>query len=81
MSSTSHGVSNSAHQALQEIKNADKEAERVKGISQENKHTIEQLAREVEEASTVINKLHTKTVHLLVVFWMLSAVLPNKPTY
>ncbi|BBN80810.1 methyl-accepting chemotaxis protein [Pseudoalteromonas sp. A25] len=58
MSSTSHGVSNSAHQALLEIKNADKEAERVKGISYENKHTIEQLAREVEEASGVINKLH-----------------------
>lgn len=58
MSSTSHGVSNSAHQALLEIKNADKEAERVKGISNENKHTIEQLAREVDEASRVINKLH-----------------------
>ncbi|MBD1581517.1 methyl-accepting chemotaxis protein [Pseudoalteromonas sp. S16_S37] len=58
MSSTSHGVSNSAHQALLEIKNADKEAERVKGISYENKHTIEQLAREVDEASSVINKLH-----------------------
>ncbi|CAM4016304.1 methyl-accepting chemotaxis protein [Pseudoalteromonas byunsanensis] len=58
MSSTSHGVSNSAHQALLEIKNADKEAERVKGISFENKHTIEQLAREVDEASSVINKLH-----------------------
>jgi methyl-accepting chemotaxis protein len=58
MSSTSHGVSNSAHQALLEIKNADKEAERVKGISYENKHTIEQLASEVDEASRVINKLH-----------------------
>jgi methyl-accepting chemotaxis protein len=58
MSSTAHGVSNSAHQALLEIKNADKEAERVKGISHDNKHTIEQLAREVDEASGVINKLH-----------------------
>ncbi|TMO60945.1 methyl-accepting chemotaxis protein [Pseudoalteromonas aurantia] len=58
MSSTSHGVSNSANQALLEIKNADKEAERVKGISHDNKHTIEQLAREVDEASRVINKLH-----------------------
>ena len=58
MSSTSHGVSNSAHQALLEIKNADKEAERVKGISHQNKHTIEQLASEVDEASRVINKLH-----------------------
>ncbi|MBQ4838788.1 MULTISPECIES: methyl-accepting chemotaxis protein [Pseudoalteromonas] len=58
MSSTAHGVSNSAHQALEEIKNADQEAERVKGISHDNKRTIEQLAHEVEEVSTVINKLH-----------------------
>lgn len=58
MSSTSQTVSNSAQQALKEIKNADKEAERVKGISNHNKATIEQLAREVESASVVINKLH-----------------------
>ncbi|NMM40065.1 methyl-accepting chemotaxis protein [Pseudoalteromonas arctica] len=58
MSSTSQTVSNSAQQALKEIKNADKEAERVKGISSHNKSTIEQLAREVESASLVINKLH-----------------------
>ena len=58
MSSTSQTVSNSAQQALKEIKNADKEAERVKGISSQNKSTIEQLAREVESASLVINKLH-----------------------
>lgn len=58
MSSTSQTVSNSAQQALKEIKNADKEADRVKGISNHNKATIEQLAREVESASKVINKLH-----------------------
>ncbi|MBH0078192.1 methyl-accepting chemotaxis protein [Pseudoalteromonas sp. NZS11] len=58
MSSTSQTVSNSAQQALSEIKNADKEAERVKGISNNNKATIEQLAREVDDASQVINKLH-----------------------
>ncbi|MGB0947328.1 MAG: methyl-accepting chemotaxis protein [Pseudoalteromonas marina] len=58
MSSTSQTVSNSAQQALSEIKNADKEAERVKGISNNNKSTIEQLAREVDDASQVINKLH-----------------------
>lgn len=58
MSSTSQAVSNSAEQALTEIKNADKEAERVKGISNNNKATIEQLAREVDDASHVINKLH-----------------------
>ena len=58
MSRTSQTVSNSAQQALKEIKNADKEADRVKGISNNNKATIEQLAREVESASKVINKLH-----------------------
>lgn len=58
MSSTSQTVSNSAQQALKEIKNADKEADRVKGISSHNKATIEQLAREVDAASQVINKLH-----------------------
>ena len=58
MSSTSQTVSNSAQQALKEIKNADKEADRVKGISSQNKATIEQLAREVDAASQVINKLH-----------------------
>lgn len=58
MSSTSHGVLQSSNDALAEIKNADKEAERVKGISAENKATIIQLSREVEQASIVINKLH-----------------------
>jgi len=58
MSSTSQAVSSSAQQALSEIKNADKEADRVKGISSQNKATIEQLAREVDDASQVINQLH-----------------------
>lgn len=58
MSSTSQAVSSSAQQALSEIKNADKEADRVKGISSQNKATIEQLAREVDDASHVINQLH-----------------------
>tara|TARA_R110002126_G_scaffold75469_33_gene188482 strand:- start:809 stop:2821 length:2013 start_codon:yes stop_codon:yes gene_type:complete len=58
MSSTSQGVLQSSNDALAEIKNADKEAERVKGISIENKSTIIQLSKEVEQASVVINKLH-----------------------
>jgi methyl-accepting chemotaxis protein len=58
MSSTSQGVLQSSNDALAEIKNADKEAERVKGISLENKSTIIQLSKEVEQASLVINKLH-----------------------
>ena len=58
MSSTSQGVLQSSNDALAEIKNADKEAERVKGISLDNKTTIIQLSKEVEQASVVINKLH-----------------------
>ncbi|MDX5406146.1 MAG: methyl-accepting chemotaxis protein [Chromatiaceae bacterium] len=58
MSSTAQGVLQSANDAVAEIKNADNEAERVKGISLENKAIILQLSHEVEQASEVINKLH-----------------------
>lgn len=58
MSSTAQGVLQRANDAVAEIKNADNEAERVKGISNENKSIILQLSREVEQASVVINKLH-----------------------
>ncbi|WP_333795753.1 methyl-accepting chemotaxis protein [Rheinheimera sp.] len=58
MSSTSQGVLQSSSDALAEIKHADSEAERVKGISNTNKQTILQLSQEVEQASKVINKLH-----------------------
>ena len=58
MSSTSQGVLQSSNDAVAEIKNADNEAERVKGISLENKAIILQLSHEVEQASVVINKLH-----------------------
>ena len=58
MSSTSQGVLQSSNDAVSEIKNADNEAERVKGISLENKEIILQLSHEVEQASVVINKLH-----------------------
>ncbi|WP_286263247.1 HAMP domain-containing methyl-accepting chemotaxis protein [Thalassotalea atypica] len=57
MSSTSQSVLSSANDALGEIKQADDEAERVKGISENNRETIQQLAAEVESASQVINKL------------------------
>ena len=57
MSSTSQSVLSSANDALGEIKQADDEAERVKGISTRNRETIELLANEVESASQVINKL------------------------
>jgi methyl-accepting chemotaxis protein len=58
MSSTSQGVMQSSNDALAEIKNADSEAERVKVISENNKQTILQLSKEVDQASAVINKLH-----------------------
>lgn len=58
MHSTSELVSQSADDTLTEIKNADNEAEKVKQISLENKHTIEVLARDVQDAADVINKLH-----------------------
>lgn len=57
MSSTSQSVLSSANDALGEIKQADDEAERVKGISNKNRETIQLLAAEVESASQVINKL------------------------
>lgn len=57
MSSTAQSVLNSASDALNEIKQADDEAERVKVISKRNRHTIELLANEVEDASQVINQL------------------------
>ncbi|MGB1198528.1 MAG: HAMP domain-containing methyl-accepting chemotaxis protein [Thalassotalea sp.] len=57
MSSTAQSVLSGANDALGEIKQADDEAERVKIISERNKSTIEMLAREVDDASSVINKL------------------------
>lgn len=58
MHSTSQLVLQSADDTLREIGHADEEAEKVKQISMENKRTIEVLARDVEEAANVINKLH-----------------------
>lgn len=57
MSSTSQEVLTSANDALNEIKQADDEAERVKVISERNRNTIGLLANEVEDASQVINRL------------------------
>ncbi len=57
MSSTSQSVLTSANDALGEIKQADDEAERVKVISVRNRNTIEILAKEVDDASQVINQL------------------------
>jgi methyl-accepting chemotaxis protein len=58
MHSTSQLVTKSAEDTLNQIKHADSEAEKVKVISEENKRTILVLAKDVEEAAAVINKLH-----------------------
>ncbi|MBD3585898.1 methyl-accepting chemotaxis protein [Salinimonas sp. HHU 13199] len=58
MHSTSQLVVQNAEDTLSQIRHADSEAEKVRQISLENKRTIEVLARDVQEAADVINKLH-----------------------
>ncbi|QCZ94530.1 methyl-accepting chemotaxis protein [Salinimonas iocasae] len=58
MHSTSQLVVQNAEDTLSQIRHADSEAEKVRQISLENKRTIEVLAKDVQEAATVINKLH-----------------------
>jgi methyl-accepting chemotaxis protein len=58
MHSTSQLVVQNAEDTLSQIRHADAEAENVRQISLENKTTIETLARDVEDAAEVINKLH-----------------------
>ncbi|QJR80279.1 methyl-accepting chemotaxis protein [Alteromonas pelagimontana] len=58
MHSTSQLVMHNAEDTLNQIRHADAEAKNVRQISIENRNTIEVLARDVEEAAMVINKLH-----------------------
>ena len=58
MHSTSQVVTQNAEDTLSQIQNADNEAQKVREISVENKNTIEVLAKDVEQAADVINKLH-----------------------
>ncbi len=58
MHSTSQLVMHNAEDTLNQIRHADAEAENVRKISIENRNTIEVLAKDVEEAAQVINKLH-----------------------
>ena len=58
MHSTSQVVTQNAEHTLSQIRHADNEAEKVKVISEENKKTILVLAKDVEQAADVINKLH-----------------------
>ncbi|GFD88445.1 methyl-accepting chemotaxis protein [Tenacibaculum sp. KUL152] len=58
MHSTSQLVVQNAEDTLSQIRHADAEAENVRKISIENKNTIEILAKDVQDAADVINKLH-----------------------
>ena len=58
MASTSEAVMDRANEALNDIKHADEEAERVKEISTRNKQTIIKLASEVDSASQVIDEVN-----------------------
>ena len=58
MHSTSQLVVQNAEDTLSQIRHADAEAENVRQISLENKNIIEVLAKDVQEAADVINKLH-----------------------
>ncbi len=58
MHSTSQLVMQNAEDTLSQIRHADAEAKNVRKISTDNKNTIEVLARDVEDAAEVINKLH-----------------------
>ncbi|WP_334015435.1 HAMP domain-containing methyl-accepting chemotaxis protein [Alteromonas sp. S167] len=58
MHSTSQLVVQNAEDTLSQIRHADTEAENVRQISLENKNTIEILAKDVQDAADVINKLH-----------------------
>jgi methyl-accepting chemotaxis protein len=58
MSSTSQSVMERANEALEDIKHADEEAERVKQISNVNRETIIKLAGEIDQAAGVINEVN-----------------------
>ncbi|WP_412500929.1 methyl-accepting chemotaxis protein [Shewanella chilikensis] len=59
LSSSAQQVSHSADHALRQIKQADEEAQHMRIIAEENRHTIEALAEEVAKAGEVINKVHS----------------------
>ncbi|GAB1040837.1 methyl-accepting chemotaxis protein [Shewanella algae] len=59
LSSSAQQVSHSADHALNQIKQADEEAQHMRMIAEENRRTIEALADEVAKAGQVINKVHS----------------------
>lgn len=58
LNSTAQLVANSADDTLAQISNANQEAETVRTISEDNKQTILVLAKDVDSAADVINKVH-----------------------
>ncbi len=79
MHSTSQLVMQNAEDTLSQIRHADAEAENVRKISLENRNTIEVLARDVQDAAEVINKLHQDSASIGGIL-MLFAVLLTRPT-
>ncbi|MBO2598316.1 methyl-accepting chemotaxis protein [Shewanella algae] len=59
LSSSAQQVSHSADHALNQIKQADEEAQHMRMIAEANRRTIEALAEEVAKAGQVINKVHS----------------------
>ena len=57
MNSTASEMADGADKALGEIQHSDDEAKRVRKISEQNRSTIDSLAREIQGASEVINQL------------------------
>ncbi|BAJ00765.1 methyl-accepting chemotaxis protein [Shewanella violacea] len=64
LSSSAEQVTNSADDALIQIKQADDEAQHMRAIADENKQTILALADEVAKAGIVINKLHSDSASI-----------------
>jgi len=64
LSSSAQQVSLSADQALNEIKQADQEAQHMRTLAEESKKTILALAEEVTKAGIVINKVHSDSASI-----------------
>lgn len=64
LSSSAQQVSLSADQALEQIKQADKETQHMRAIAEENKQTILALADEVAKAGVVINKVQSDSASI-----------------
>ncbi|QYJ89203.1 MULTISPECIES: methyl-accepting chemotaxis protein [Shewanella] len=64
LSSSAMQVSTSADEALNQIRQADEEAQHMRAIADENKRTILALADEVAKAGQVINKVHSDSASI-----------------